>query len=292
MASSPPGRRPAALRAMLRGSVLVLQLTLGLAIASPVLPGYQRAAEGSVGPRHHGGLSSLTFGWLHPTLRLGATRPLQLADLPELDHAATTGACADGFDVEWAVIDRPPAGWRPLNVSTVAIALWNGHGKAFAWAGALKLACDICQIASPLLLKHTISLLEQGVGLSQGVRAVAMLLMLTVTQAFTLRHYFASVFRTGLSLRAAVVGATYRKLLRLSPASRLRASSGEIQNLMGSDAQRIADLTPYLHALWFAPLQVGGSLMLNGVARSRGRKTQHSQDLVGALGVRGRPMTG
>jgi len=25
---------------------------------------------------------------------------------------------------------------------------------------------------------------------------------------------------------------------------------------MGSDAQRIADLTPYLHALWFAPLQV------------------------------------
>ena len=37
---------------------------------------------------------------------------------------------------------------------------------------------------------------------------------------------------------------------------------GEITNLMGSDAQRIADLTPYLHALWFAPLQATAAMAL------------------------------
>jgi len=31
---------------------------------------------------------------------------------------------------------------------------------------------------------------------------------------------------------------------------------------MGSDAQRIADLTPYLHALWFAPLQATAAMAL------------------------------
>ena len=63
------------------------------------------------------------------------------------------------------------------------------------------------------------------------------------------------VSTTGLRVRAALTGALYRKLLRLSPAAQL-ASSGELVNLVGADAQRIADLTPYLHALWFAPLQV------------------------------------
>lgn len=245
---------------MLRRSLLLFQLAIGLAVASPVLPGFQRGSDGArATSQKHGRLSELTFGWLNPTLQLGASRPLQLADLPELDEDLATRAAADAFDMQWTAVSSapPPAPslLTPFNISNVAVALWRCHGGAFAWAGALKLACDLCQIASPLLLKHTISLLEQGAGLRQGAQAVGLLLALSVTQAFTLRHYFASVFRTGLGMRASVVGATYRKLLRLSPAARLRASSGEIQNLMGSDAQRIADLTPYLHALWFAPLQ-------------------------------------
>jgi hypothetical protein len=246
----------------LRRSLLLFQLSLGLAIATPVLPGFQRGSDKAhAAARKPGRLSEITFAWLNPTLQLGASRPLQLQDLPELDEDLATRVAADAFDTQWAAVTSapppPPSLLTPFNVSNVAVALWRCHGGAFAWAGALKLACDLCQIASPLLLKHTIALLEQGAGLGQGAKAVWLLLLLSVTQAFTLRHYFASVFRTGLGMRASVVGAIYRKLLRLSPAARLRASSGEIQNLMGSDAQRIADLTPYLHALWFAPVQVG-----------------------------------
>ena len=67
---------------------------------------------------------------------------------------------------------------------------------------------------------------------------------------------FALVFRTGLRLRAAMVGLCYRKLLRLSPAARMRISSGELTNLISLDTNRLSDLVPYLHALWFAPLQI------------------------------------
>ena len=38
--------------------------------------------------------------------------------------------------------------------------------------------------------------------------------------------------------------------------------AGEVTNLIGPDAQRISDLVPYLHALWFAPLQVVAALGL------------------------------
>ena len=54
------------------------------------------------------------------------------------------------------------------------------------------------------------------------------------------------------------------EITRLRPRLRVGASvsEGEITNLMGSDAQRIADLTPYLHALWFAPLQATAAMAL------------------------------
>ena len=220
---------------LLRPSLLLLHLSVGASVASPLLRGASRHGTEQPGAAaaKHGLLAEASFGWLNPMLHLGASRPLQLQDLPDLSDNLSTRLSADAFDAQWAALTAaPPSTTAPsqltrFNISSVAVVLWRCNGGDFAWSGALKLSCDLCQIASPLLLKHLIGLLEQGSGLREGMRAVVLLLVLTVVQAFTLRHYFASVFRTGLALRAAVVGSTYRKLLRLSPAARLRASACE-----------------------------------------------------------------
>ena len=68
--------------------------------------------------------------------------------------------------------------------------------------------------------------------------------------------------RTGQRCKSGLISAGYRKLLRLSPAARIGRSAGEISNLLSADAQRIAELLPYLHALWFAPLQVMAAVCL------------------------------
>ena len=205
-----------------------------------------------------GPLNRVGFGWLNPTLRLGSTRPLQQADLPALRSDDAARLSADKLEEEYTGLVAVGAD----SPRTVARALWRAFGAEFAGAGALKLASDICQIANPILLKRIVSMLERGVGLQSGLGVAGILFVANAVQTVCLRHYFAQTFRTGLRLRAALIGVTYRKLLRLSPAAQIAASTGEVTNLVGADAQRVADLTPYLHALWFAPLQVCAALVL------------------------------
>ncbi|MES1916352.1 MAG: hypothetical protein MHM6MM_008178 [Cercozoa sp. M6MM] len=64
------------------------------------------------------------------------------------------------------------------------------------------------------------------------------------------------MFRSGMRIRAMLIGTVYRKSLRLSPASRGKRSTGEIVNLMSTDAQRLQDVFPYVHMTWSAPLQI------------------------------------
>ena len=202
-------------------------------------------------------LSRATFAWLNPTLRLGNQRPLEENDLPPLCRMDSSQTATDSFDRHFEAMRALGTASQP---NAVALSLWRSFGREFAVAGVVKLLSDVCQLATPLLLRHMISLLEGGANAAQGVRATLALFAVSCLQAFSLRHYFAQLFRTGLRLRAAVVGATYRKLLRVAPTARV--SSGDVTNLIGPDSQRICDLVPYLHALWFAPLQVLAALGL------------------------------
>jgi ATP-binding cassette subfamily C (CFTR/MRP) protein 1 len=77
-------------------------------------------------------------------------------------------------------------------------------------------------------------------------------------------------------MRTAIVVAVYKKALLLSSAERQRRTVGEIVNFMTIDAQRIQDLSTYLHALWYSFIQIGlaiyflwqqlGSSCLGGLA--------------------------
>ena len=207
-------------------------------------------------PDDAGPFARATFGTMNPTLKLGYSRPLQQPDLPPLRQEDSSRHVTSRLDDELAVL----AATGCASHEPVGQALLRSFGAEFSRAGLLKLASDACQLATPLLLKRIVGLLEKPGGdaaaLRAGMLASALLLLTSVTQALCLRHYLVRVSTTGLRVRAALTGALYRKLLRLSPAAQLASSSGELVNLVGTDAQRIADLTPYLHALWFAPLQV------------------------------------
>jgi ATP-binding cassette subfamily C (CFTR/MRP) protein 1 len=61
-------------------------------------------------------------------------------------------------------------------------------------------------------------------------------------------------------MRTAIVVMVYKKALVLSSEERERRKTGEIVNLMTVDAQRIQDLTTYLHAIWYSFLQISLSI--------------------------------
>eukprot|EP01135_Chromosphaera_perkinsii_P008905 Nk52_evm15s1524 gene=Nk52_evmTU15s1524 len=67
--------------------------------------------------------------------------------------------------------------------------------------------------------------------------------------------------RIGMHIRSALVGAVYRKALRFK-ASVDSASVGEITNLMAVDANRILEVSAYIHQIWSCPLQIFVAVIL------------------------------
>ncbi len=81
-------------------------------------------------------------------------------------------------------------------------ALVSSFGRYFGLAGLLKLAHDISQLLSPVLVRAIIQFLKQPTKpLSQGVQLAALLLLANVLQTVCNQHYLLRVFRTGLRVR-------------------------------------------------------------------------------------------
>ncbi len=137
---------------------------------------------------------------------------------------------------------------------------------------------DCLAFVGPLLLSAMITYLNECEGpddtdcsdLSNryGYYYVAGLFFSALAQSVILHQYFHICFRTGMRLRASIVMAIYQKSLRVSLASSGQGtgetakdqadkkSTGSIVNLMTVDAQRMQDLTSYLHTVWSAPFQM------------------------------------
>jgi len=98
----------------MRASLRILSaLCVANGLASPLLRGASARAKGEPGvDKPHGLLAAATFSWLDPMLHLGATRPLQLPDLPPLEAPGLpTRAAAAGFGEQCArrAVSTPPA---------------------------------------------------------------------------------------------------------------------------------------------------------------------------------------
>ncbi|GMF43781.1 unnamed protein product [Phytophthora fragariaefolia] len=108
-----------------------------------------------------------------------------------------------------------------------------------------------------MIIKDIIAYLSDPTApLSEGLTYAAVIFASGVVQSFALRQYFFYCYETGLQLRSAVVTAVFEKSMVLSAAARQQRTSGEITNLMSIDAQRLQDMTPYLHAVWYAAFQI------------------------------------
>ncbi|OQR85424.1 ATP-binding Cassette (ABC) Superfamily [Achlya hypogyna] len=202
-------------------------------------------------PEQMGGCcSGIFFSWLTPLLDLGNRRPLEFADLYQLnpsDRAVNISATFRKFWDRERVLPTPRL-WR---------AMAHGFGWPFAYAGFLKLIHDSLQFVGPMVIKLIIEFLsDPDADLRVGLVYAGAIFVSGVVQSFALRQYFFYCFETGLRLRSAVVTAVYQKSLVLSAAAKAKKSTGEITNLMSIDAQRLQDITSYSHAIWYAFFQI------------------------------------
>jgi hypothetical protein len=216
--------------------------------------------------------SKLFFGWMGPILDAGNKK--QRLDPEDLDAVPLPVDCStkyvlEEFDKYWEEEKRiaaerkePKTGsqlW--FHAPSLFRSLAYAFGLDFARAGLLKLVHDLCIFVGPQVLHGLIHFLRNAnAPLSEGLLLTLAVTLSQLTMSFCLRHYFFKCYLTGLRVRTSVVVAVYRKALVLSSGERQGRTLGEITNLMSIDAQRMQDLTTYLHAIWYSFIQIGLAL--------------------------------
>ncbi|KAL4133396.1 hypothetical protein PRIC2_003714 [Phytophthora ramorum] len=197
-----------------------------------------------------GCLGNIFFSWVTPLMKLGNERPLESDDLFQLDPHNRAANVSEAFAVVW---DAQKRSSKP----SLVWALGKAFGLKFVVAGFLKLVHDSLQFVGPMIIKDIIAYLsDPAAPLSEGLTYAGVIFVSGVVQSFALRQYFFYCYETGLQFRSAIVTAVFDKSLLLSAAARQQRTSGEITNLMSIDAQRLQDMTPYLHAVWYAAFQI------------------------------------
>jgi ABC-type multidrug transport system fused ATPase/permease subunit len=210
--------------------------------------------------------SYLTFNWFVPILDLGnAKQQLQPEDLNlvAFPESCTTASISHSFNTHWqAQLDLasvPSEHW--FAAPSLLMALYHSFGIEFIKAGMLKFVHDLLLFVGPQVLNGLIYFLRDAdAPLSRGLWLTLAVTISELIMTFCLRHYFFKCYLTGLQIRSAVVVAVYEKALRLQSSERESKSLGEITNLLSIDAQRMQDLTTYLHAIWYSVVQIGLAL--------------------------------
>jgi ATP-binding cassette subfamily C (CFTR/MRP) protein 1 len=214
--------------------------------------------------------SILVFGWFGPVLEIGNDKKkldpedLQCINLPT---DCTTEHIMDKFNYYWErekqkTKDGTTASSDSLLASpSILRALYYSFGTDFIRAGFLKLVHDASLFVGPQVLNGLIHFLRDShAPMTRGLALTAAVTVSQLLMSFCLRHYFFKCYLTGLRIRSAVVVAVYNKALVLHSAERQTRTLGEITNLMSIDAQRMQDLTTYLHAVWYSFVQIGLAL--------------------------------
>ncbi|VDO81420.1 unnamed protein product [Schistosoma curassoni] len=137
-------------------------------------------------------------------------------------------------------------------------ALLKTYGKTLLWSAFLKFLYDILVFVNPLLLKLLLNFLQntQSEPIWHGYLYAIAIFIDTSVQSLILQSYFHIVFKLGMNIKTAITAAVYRKSLRLSNKARYQSTTGQIMNLMSSDAQQFVQLMPFINILWSGPFQI------------------------------------
>ncbi|RPD65442.1 multidrug resistance-associated ABC transporter [Lentinus tigrinus ALCF2SS1-7] len=154
-------------------------------------------------------------------------------------------------------------------------ALHRVYWLQFWTAGVLKLFSDTLNTTTPLVSQVLLSWLTssfvyyrateeeraalglakpQGVG--YGVGLAFAIFVMQESSSLMANHYQMLAMTNGLCVRTSIIGAIFRKSLRLSGRARIKHSVGQITTMISTDSARLDRSSSAIHNLWVAPIQI------------------------------------
>ena len=187
---------------------------------------------------HCNPLSYITYSWLSPLIAVGATRPLSDNDLFEVRTDYAARVAAQRFSAEWAKeVSRAAAAGDRSKASMVRPFLAI-YGRNYFLAFLAKFVGDSLTFVQPMLLQLLLSSLDSQSMVYCLVVAFCLFVSGTLS-TLSCNLYWRVTMVIGIQMRNCLVTSIYAKSLRLSPKARQERSTGQIVNLMSTDASKI-----------------------------------------------------
>lgn len=143
--------------------------------------------------------------------------------------------------------------------SKLVPTLWKLARPSFVPAGFCQLITVIAQVSSPLFVWQLLSILEANPNsnvFKEGIPFVFLILIADMANAFGTHRQRFLAMKSGVTLRAAMLGSIYERVLQLTPRGKVGLTTGSINNLFAIDTQKIYEVTAEGHLLWSAPLSM------------------------------------
>lgn len=157
--------------------------------------------------------------------------------------------------------------------------LWHIASPTFLPAGIWQLLTVLSQVGIPMLIWQLLRILEANPSKNifrEAIPYVLLILLADVINAYAMHRNRYLAMRSGVTIRTALLGAMYERILSLSPTSSSSSSSssessksdgggsnrmgaittGAVTNLFAIDTQKLFEVTAEGHLLWSAPLSM------------------------------------
>ncbi|VFQ67560.1 unnamed protein product [Cuscuta campestris] len=200
-----------------------------------------------------GTLSTITFWWLNPLMKLGREKTIEDRDIPKLRKPDRAESCYLMF---MEVLNKQKM-LDPLGQPSILRTIVLCHQKELFVSGFFALLKVITVSAGPMILNSFIEVAEGNTSFKYEGYVLALLLFISkCLESLSQRQWYFRSRLIGLKVRSLLTAAIYKKQMRLSNASKLTHSAGEIMNYVTVDAYRIGEFPFWLHQIWTTSLQL------------------------------------
>ncbi|XP_022716768.1 LOW QUALITY PROTEIN: ABC transporter C family member 3-like [Durio zibethinus] len=243
----------------------------GTLLEEPLLNGDSSVSNGvelskkkggdTVTPYSNAGIFSiLTFSWMGPLIAVGNKKTLDLEDVPRLDSHDSVVEAFPKFRNNLEADDSEGSGVTTLKLVK---ALFFSAWKDVLWTALFAFLNTVASYVGPYLIDTFVQYLNgQREFKNEGYLLATAFFVAKLVECVSQRRWFFKLQQVGLRLRAVLVAMIYNKSLTLSCRSKQSHTSGEIINFMTVDAERVDDLSWYMHEPWLVVLQVALALFI------------------------------
>lgn len=192
-------------------------------------------------------VSRLFFTWVTPLLKLGAQRPLEMADLFGVAPQDEPDIFVQRFKDEWPTRMQRHADWWAL-----ATALWAIAWKEWAMITLVSLVAVLTNLAIPVTFSWLILFIgDEKASWSEGLLYIGLIALTSIAHFLSTEFAYFLAQRAHIHIESMLALMVYRKSLRLQ-----HVSKGNAANVMNVDPSRVASMAWFSRFVVSAPIQL------------------------------------